>query len=332
MNYRNKTFTTVIKNVFIAIPGGVMNVPLILGMFLNTFFPQVLKIGTLTTALFHDSSLTLLGLLFFLAGTQFQFNESVKVWTNSFILLIYKAAIGVVSYFLAYALYGYEGAAGITPLVLLIALTQPNIAMYNAVTLQFGNPIHLRYLPLFALILTPLILGLVLNNHQMVQVSFMNYISMLLPFVLGTATGYIFQQNRAMLYKFIPWVIPFFAFSIGAHFHLSVFLQAGFSAILIAAIVLASGIGGFFLIRMLATEPNATSGIAIGSTASASIVLLPLIKSNDSQYNNLLPVITSQLVVVVILTCIFCPILAKYLQRFNKQDKCAKPGYIKNIK
>lgn len=161
--------------------------------------------------------------------------------------------------------------------------------------------------------LTPLIAGFVINNNQIVQVSLTNYISMLLPFVLGTATGYIFQQNRAMFYKFIPWVIPFFAFSVGAHFHLSVFLQAGFSAILIAAMVLGSGIGGFFLIRMFDTESNATSGIAIGSTASASIVLLPLIKSNNNKYNNLFPVITSQLVVVVILTCIFCPMLAKYL-------------------
>lgn len=99
-----------------------MNVPLIIGMFLNTFFPQVLKIGTLTTALFYDGPPTLLGLLLFLAGTQFQFDKSINVWANSFVLLMYKISVGLLTYFLVYAFYGYKGAAGVTPLVLLIAL------------------------------------------------------------------------------------------------------------------------------------------------------------------------------------------------------------------
>lgn len=316
MKNSKKNYSSIIKKAFTALPGVVMNVPLLLGMFINTFFPAVLKIGTLTTALFVDSSLTLLGLLFFLAGTQFQHAHYVKVWTDGLILLIYKVSIGVVSYFFVYQLYGYKGIAGVTPLVLLIALTQPNIAMYEAITLQFGNPAHLSFLPLFALMLTPLMLGFTLNIQHLIHASFMSFISILLPFLLGAITGSVFQQNRNQLFKFIPWIIPFFAFSVGAHFHFSVFLQAGVSAIIIAAIVLISGIAGFFLIRLLYPNDNATSGMAVGSTASSSLVLLPLIL--NEKYGSLMPAIASQLIAVVVLTCIFCPIVTKYLQRFQK--------------
>ena len=48
------------------IPGGLMVVPLVLGVLTNTFFPEALMIGSFTTAFFKSGALTLIALLFFL--------------------------------------------------------------------------------------------------------------------------------------------------------------------------------------------------------------------------------------------------------------------------
>lgn len=46
------------------IPGALMIVPLFLGATINTFHPEILNVGSFTSALFRDGTGTLLGLFF----------------------------------------------------------------------------------------------------------------------------------------------------------------------------------------------------------------------------------------------------------------------------
>ena len=52
------------------VPGGLMVVPLFLGMVLNTFFPDLLKIGGFTQALTGAGYPTVLGMYLFTVGTK----------------------------------------------------------------------------------------------------------------------------------------------------------------------------------------------------------------------------------------------------------------------
>ena len=57
-----------IMKLFKKIPAGMMMVPLLLGAVLNTFFPQLLQIGSLTTAAFSNAgAATAMGLQLFLS-------------------------------------------------------------------------------------------------------------------------------------------------------------------------------------------------------------------------------------------------------------------------
>lgn len=68
-----------IKKTLDKIPGGLMVVPLFLGVLTNTFFPQVLQIGSFTTALFSkEASSTILACFMFLIGSQINFKLAPK--------------------------------------------------------------------------------------------------------------------------------------------------------------------------------------------------------------------------------------------------------------
>jgi 2-keto-3-deoxygluconate permease len=235
-------------------------------------------------------------------------------------LLIYKLSIGSVLALMVYHFYGLEGVAGVTPLILLIALTQPNLAMFVAITFKLGRPSQLNIMPLVVLLEMPLLIMFVLDINGMIQTSLTDYLSILVPFIVGIVVGDFLKEKRTEFAKLIPIVIPLFAFSVGSQIHLSVFLQSGFTSIVISLLVLASGVVGFFLMRLISSD-NATPGIALGSTASTSLVILPVLASIDERYIPFVPMVTAQLITVTVLTCAFCPMIAKYLQRFQRKNK-----------
>ncbi|MDP4146880.1 MAG: 2-keto-3-deoxygluconate permease, partial [Bacillota bacterium] len=69
-----------IKKTIDKIPGGMMVVPLFIGVLVNTFFPKFLKIGGFTTALFSSTaSSTILACFMFLICSQILF----KLATNA---------------------------------------------------------------------------------------------------------------------------------------------------------------------------------------------------------------------------------------------------------
>ena len=60
-----------IKQSLEKFPGGMMIVPLLLGAVINTLFPEILRIGNFTEALFVDGSSTLIALFLLFTGAHF---------------------------------------------------------------------------------------------------------------------------------------------------------------------------------------------------------------------------------------------------------------------
>ena len=58
------------------IPGGLMAIPLILGVFFNTFFPSVLQIGSFTTDLWYAGAMPILAVFLFCNGAQINVKQA----------------------------------------------------------------------------------------------------------------------------------------------------------------------------------------------------------------------------------------------------------------
>ena len=77
------------------IPAGMMVVPMLLGAFINTFFPQVTGIGSFTTAIFTSAGANAaIGIQLFCLGTTLRFREIGGVVKRGGVLLIAKFIIG----------------------------------------------------------------------------------------------------------------------------------------------------------------------------------------------------------------------------------------------
>ena len=66
------------------VPGGMMVVPLFIGMVLNTFFPILLKIGGFTQALTGVGYPTMLGMYLFTVGTKMTVRAAPRMLLRGF--------------------------------------------------------------------------------------------------------------------------------------------------------------------------------------------------------------------------------------------------------
>src|ERR1700694_1793583 len=78
------------------VPGGMMVVPLFIGMFLNTFFPKLLAIGGSTQALSGVGYPTVLGMYLFTVGTKMTVRAAPKMLMRGFGILAAKVATATI--------------------------------------------------------------------------------------------------------------------------------------------------------------------------------------------------------------------------------------------
>jgi hypothetical protein len=78
------------------VPGGLMVVPLLLGVFLNTFVPGVLNIGGFTTNLWKTGASTLIAMFLFCNGAQINVKQAGQPVLKGVLLTFVKFLIGAV--------------------------------------------------------------------------------------------------------------------------------------------------------------------------------------------------------------------------------------------
>src|ERR1700712_2499801 len=79
------------------VPGGLMVVPLFLGMLLNTFAPNALKIGGFTQALTNQGYPTILAMYLFTAGTKMTLRAAPKMLKRGLRILFAQGGLAVIA-------------------------------------------------------------------------------------------------------------------------------------------------------------------------------------------------------------------------------------------
>lgn len=315
-----------IKKNLDRIPGGMMVVPLLTAAIINTFFPDLLRIGGFTQALFVDSVPVLAALYLLTAGAQLNMKSFGVSLAKGTTLLVIKWGVAIVFTLIAYMFAGSNGLwLGLAPLAIIAAMSNSNGIVYMAVASQYGNKedkaaysvLVLNDGPLLTMISLALFGAMGFVDGMFSAVAF---ITVLLPLVVGIIIGNTDMELRDMLVKGSEIIIPFLSFALGMSINLKNVIEGGASGILLGFLtVIFTGGVAYFIFKFLGWNP--IIGAAEGTTAGNAVMVPGVIASANASFASVAPLATVQVAASAVTTAVLIPIVLTILVKYTKVEK-----------
>lgn len=301
------------------IPGGLMIVPLLLGILTNTFFPEFLKIGSFTTSLWQAGAMPLLGMFLLCNGAQINLKQAGEPLVKGLILTFSKFALGAVAGVAVNSMFGESGIFGIVPLAIVAALVNSNGGLYAALAGQFGDSGDVGAVSILAINDGPFFAMLAFGMTGLAEIPVMVLVGAVLPIIVGMILGNLDEDLRSFLADATTVTIPFFAFPLGAALHLNQLLAAGLPGIFLGvACTVITGLGGYFALKLIhAKHPQVGAGI--GNTAGNAVATPLAIAAADPSLLPSADIATVQVATAIIVTVILCPLLVSWLDRMERK-------------
>ncbi|WP_405097932.1 2-keto-3-deoxygluconate permease [Oceanobacillus sp. FSL H7-0719] len=316
-----------IKATLEKIPGGMMVVPLLLAATINTFFPDMLRIGGFTQSLFVDGANTLIALFLLIAGSQISVkNVGVSLGKGATLLGV-KWAVGAIVGLLAFWLADSNGLfLGMAPLAIIAAMTNSNGGMYMALVGQYGKEDDKAAYSLLALNDGPFLTMIALSIFGTMgfvdgMFSIQSFIAVLLPIIVGMVLGNLDSELKDFFTKASDVLIPFFAFALGMGINFKAIIEGGLSGILLGVItVILTGGAGYLVFKWIGWNPLV--GASEGTTAGNAVATPAAIVAANAAFAGHAELATVQIAASVVTTAILLPIVIGFLaKRLEEKDE-----------
>lgn len=299
------------------IPAGNFIVPLVISMVLYTFFPNLLRIGTITESfLSADGSSFVIGMLCFSSGTTIKLNDLKDLIKFQGSLILVKMILSLVLAFGFLFMFGLEGIWGISGLAFVATIISINPAVYVALLTAFGRERDAGIYPfagIIALPILPLIVMSVFASGGLAGVNWMPVISVFVPLILGMILGNIDSSFSDIFAKCLPALLMLLGWTLGQGMNFIEAIKSGVPGILMTAFFLVVTLPIIFMFEKRVLKGEGYSSIALTtiagvstSTPAAVAVALP----------ELQPYVTSATAIIltgVVITSIVAPFLSAKL-------------------
>lgn len=297
-----------------------MVVPLLLAATINTLFPDLLRIGGFTEALFVNSASALIALFLLIAGTQINLRTARASVAKGVTLLVVKWLVGALVGLLAYWLADNNGLfLGLAPIAIIGAMTNSNGGLYIALAGQYGKEEDKAAYPFLALSDGPFLTMVALSIFGAMgfaegMFSATSFIAVLLPLAVGIILGNLDKDMGDFLYKGSDKLVPFFAFALGMGINFNAIIKGGLSGIMLGVItVILTGGGLYVLFKTLGWNPIV--GAAEGSTAGNAVGTPAAIAAANVAFAPIAELATVQIAASVVTTAILLPIFIGFLSK-----------------
>jgi 2-keto-3-deoxygluconate permease len=308
-----------IKRSIEKIPGGMMIVPLLLGVAVNTFFPNLGKsLGSFTNA-WMTGSLPILSVFFVCVGATIDLKATPYILKKGGALLATKLLCGICAGLVAARLIpnGMVASgffAGLSALALVAALNDTNGGLYMALMGQFGKTQDAAAYSLMSLESGPFFTMVTLGVAGLAAFPLPSFIGTIVPLILGMALGNLDRSLREFLAPGVAILIPFFAFGLGNTMTFMVVWKAGLLGVLMGTgVVLVTGTVLIMADKLVGG--NGIAGIAAASTAGNAAAVPAAIAAIDKSYEPIAPSATVLVATCTFVTAILVPLVTAWWAR-----------------
>lgn len=301
------------------IPGGLMVVPLFIGMLLNTFAPNLLKIGGFTEGLSSAGYPTILGMYLFAVGTKMTLRAAPRILKRGFGIMFAKIGTAILIALLV-AKFAGGNLFGYSTLALMVALSDTNGGMFMALTSVMGDEDDAgTYVPQ-SIETGPFITMLFLVGAGLANIPWLAMVSVVAPIAAGAILGNLDPDLRAFFGKHEPVIVPFMAFTLGQNINLNNVVTAGLSGIALGVAVCAIT-GTVCIVTDRLLGGSGIAGAAASSSAGNSAAVPKAIALADPSYAAIAPIATVQVAASVIVTAVLTPLLTSWMHGRVKRKR-----------
>ncbi|WP_238324580.1 2-keto-3-deoxygluconate permease [Paenarthrobacter aurescens] len=292
-----------------------MLIPLMLGVLMNTFAPEALKIGGFTTALFKDGALTLIAVLILATGAQITGSHSGKAAASTTtVVLVCKTLIPATIAVILGLVVGIDGIAGVSILAMLAIFGNSNGALWLAFAGQYGDERDTGAYVASAFDDGPFLALIFLGASGLGDIPVLAFAAALIPFIIGLFIGAVDREWTRALDHVPNIVIPFMSFAVGTGINLKTVLTGGFAGIFLGLIVVVFTGGLTYLGYRFILRRGSKSGIgfAAGTTAGNAVAVPAVVAVADPRFEPFVASASAQAATAVLVTALLAPIVASW--------------------
>lgn len=300
------------------IPGGLMVIPLLAGVLMNSFAPAALEIGSFTTALLKTSAPALIGLLIFATGAQISGHSSGRAAAKTtLVVLVAKTLVPMTLATVLGLTVGIDGILGVSILALLAIYGNSNGALWLAFAGQYGDERDSGAYVASAFDDGPFLALIFLGASGLGDIPLLALAAAIIPFILGLIVGWIDREWTKVLEHVPAVTIPFMSFAVGTGITLQNVITGGFSgAILgVGVVVLTGGLTYLGYKYVLRRGGQSGIGFAAGTTAGNAVVVPLAVATVDPTFQHLVPVASAQTSAAVMVTALLAPTVAAWVMK-----------------
>ncbi|WP_392559495.1 2-keto-3-deoxygluconate permease [Orbus mooreae] len=296
------------------VPGGLIIIPLIAAILINTFFPSVLAIGGPTSALFKYGSTAMMGMFLLICGSSINIKQAGLPLYKGSVLLLLKIVVGALVGWAVGSFFGPDGFLGLSTLVIIVCLTSSNSSLYIALCGDYGDASDAGAISVFCIKDGPFVSMIVLGATGLASIPFESLLSMIIPLLIGMAWGNLDKKFKELCSSAQPLIIIIMSFAIGANSSIKTVFTAGLSGILLGIISAVTGIFFFYMYNIFLRKKTAL-GAALGTTAASSALTPAIVAQTDPALLPFVDAATAQLATASIITMITAPLLVAYFDK-----------------
>jgi 2-keto-3-deoxygluconate permease len=292
------------------VPGGLMVVPLFIGMVINTFFPTLLQIGGFTQALSGVGYPTVLGMYLFTVGTKMTVRAAPRMLARGFGLL--AAKVGTATLFALVVAHVFDGnILGLSTLAVMVAMSDTNGGMFLALTGVMGKKEDSGTYVVQSIETGPFLTMLIFVGTGLAVIPWLTMVSVIAPIVVGAILGNLDDDLKQFFGTHEPIIVPFMAFTLGQTINLKSVVTAGLPGVALGVTVLVvTGAVCIVVDRLLGG--SGIAGAAASSTAGNSAAVPQAVALADTSFAPVAAAATVQVTASVIVTAILTPLLTAW--------------------